>query len=167
MKRFNILFTTLLLACLALSFIAPNNLDKKQTATIAQTSCEVLEPQTLNMDTISREELQKFVSEKLIEPLTNCMEKADPHLFMTKCYSKLEFKLAQKHDWQPLYKETPIKGHLTFIDCSREIEMGNITIDYTKKEIKVKESFKSPTQDAKTYLNDMCKFISKNGVPKE
>lgn len=166
MNRFNFLFATLLLACLVLSFVAPNNLDEKQVLPSANIAGNAPAIQ-MDMDTVSREELQKFVSEKLIEPITKCMEKHDPHLFMTKCYSRLEFEISTIRQTGALYIDTPIKGTLAFIDCSREIKMADVTVNYKTKEIKLKESFKTPPQDLKTYLNDICKYIDKNGVPKE
>ena len=160
MKTFNILFVILVLACLGLSFISPNNLDKSTTTTVEKAS---VAPEMLaepNSDTISAKRLQDFVNKELLAPLRACMEEADPHVFMTKCYSKLKFvRTPRQFGSRKLYKDSHIRGRLVFIDCSVESFMADVMIHYKSKTITIKESFRTPEQSHKEYLKSICKHL--------
>lgn len=162
MKTFNVLFVILVLACLGLSFMSPNNLDK---AAVPTTETAAVAPEMLaepNSDTISAKQLQDFVNKELIAPLRACMEEADPHVFMTKCYSKLKFvQTLGQFGSRRLYKDSYIRGRLVFIDCSEENFMADVRIHYKSKEIMIKESFRTPNQSHKEYLKSICKHLEK------
>ncbi len=170
MKSFNIIFASLLLACAGLSFVVPNNFDAMANANNSRLEISgqsVVENQQIqdDADTVSLEKLNELLNKKLIEPLTKCIEQKDPHLFMTKCYSRMYFDLAKTFKNRKLYTDRPIRGDLIFVDCTIERHWGQVSIDYNKKEITVRESYKTGYQPVKTYLNETCAFIEKNGVP--
>lgn len=163
MKIFNWLFGFVILACLGLSFVTPNNLnrDKAPQATeIAHN--EVKTTLTLDGDRVTREVLIEYVNKELADPIRACMEKKNPHVFMTKCYSKVSFELDPMLERQKEFSvDRPIKGTLVFIDCSEPTHLGSVTVNYKKKTIMVKESFRSPEVKAKAFIKDMCQYINK------
>lgn len=169
MKKFNIIFVTLLLSCFLLSFINSNNLNTTENnpEIISESQKEFSwhvnsEP---DADTLTFEELNRYVTDQMINPIMDCFEKKDPHLFMTKCYSRIVFRLSSKNINRILFKNYDVKGSIIFIDCSVETRMADITVNYDSKTITVRESFRSFNEDYKTYLTDICKFIDKHGIP--
>ncbi|MDC0230893.1 hypothetical protein OAK19_02920 [Aureispira] len=170
MKKFNVIFVALLLSCFLLSFINSNNLNTPENSSrnVSESTDMILIPviNTPDVDTFSFEELNRFVTDQVINPIMDCFEKKDPHLFMTKCYSRIVFQLSSKEMNRTLYKNHDIKGSIIFVDCSIDKRIADVTLNYNAKTITVRESFRSANQDYKTYLSDLCKFIDKNGIPK-
>jgi hypothetical protein len=168
MKTFNISFAVLLLSCLLLSFIAPNNLSNSEN----NTKKPVLENLVFHQnnpapeaDTLSFEALNRFITDELIRPVEFCFEKKDPHMFMTKCYSRIYFQLTNSDKNRMLYKDYDIRGSIIFNNCNQESRMADIVVNYSMKTISVRESYRGGSQDYKDYLKDICEYINKNGIP--
>jgi hypothetical protein len=169
MKTFNISFAVLLLSCLLLSFIAPNNLsnstDKLQKPVDENVVFDQQNPSP-EADTLSFKALNHFISVELIRPLEFCFEKKDPHMFMTKCYTRIYFQLSNSDRNRQLYKDYEIRGSIIFNNCNEESRIADLSINYTDKTISVKESYRGASQNYKEYLKDICQYVDKNGVPK-
>ncbi|MCH2023151.1 MAG: hypothetical protein MK207_11800 [Saprospiraceae bacterium] len=170
MKKFNIIFVGILLSCFLVSFIDSNNLNTPQKRSNIALESIVEDPlpahNSLDGDTLSFEQLNRYVTDEMIDPIMDCFEKKDPHLFMTKCYSRIVFRLSSNNISSTLYQDFDIKGSVIFIDCSVEMRIADVSVNYTNKTITVRESFRSKDQDYKIYLDDLCKYIAKNGIPK-
>ncbi len=168
MKTFNISFVVLLLSCLLLSFIAPNNLSISESNSENSVNNIVFKniKSSPEADTLSFESLNRFVSVELTRPIEYCFEKKDPHMFMSKCYSRIYFQLMNSEINSILYKDYDIRGSIIFNDCNQESRMADIVVNYSKKTITVRESYRGGSQDYKDYIKDICSFINKNGIPK-
>lgn len=172
MKSFELLLGIVLIACIGLSFTNKNNFGttpKSLSSTDRNALVNTISLDTKrtnsNADTLSRKELLAYVNEELIEPIRTCFLEKDPHMFMTKCYTKITFEPNKRYEYQRFYKDSNINGSLILIDCSVESRMADVQINYKNKTIIVKESFTSPSVDKDKYLNNLCKYVKKNGVP--
>ncbi|MCP4437340.1 MAG: hypothetical protein GY810_00035 [Aureispira sp.] len=170
MKSFEILLAAIIVACIGLSFTSKNNFDTEahqQTKAVANNSAPITVAHQQNQDTIALDSLMKYVNNELIEPIRNCFMEKDPHMFMTKCYTRISFELNESHRNRRLYKDDNIEGSLVLIDCSVESYMATIRVNYAQKSITLKESFTSPRKEKDKYLNDLCKHVKKNGIPRD
>lgn len=169
MKSFELLLATILVACVGFSFTHQNNFASTNKVT-TKIDKNISTPSTVtirqnDVDTLSEQELLDYVGEELITPIRDCFMEKDPHMFMTKCYTRIFFEPNKRYQYQKFYKDSNINGSLILIDCSVETRMADIQINYANKTIKVKESFTSPSLTKDKYLNNLCSYVKENGVP--
>ena len=153
MKKGKIIFATMMVVLLGLTALGENNLNFG--INLFGEDREVL----------SREDLNKFMNESIVTPIKKCYIEAYPHVFMTKCYLSVEFRLnrpdwiQEDSDWT-FYKDETLKGKIVLINCGDESYICGVKVNYAKSEIFIQESFFSQVVDHKTYLEDFCSKIT-------
>ena len=115
---------------------------------------------------ITETELRTFVNDKLVGPMKKCYAEANPHVFMTKCYSDLKVEFTGE-DWTPegeerkFYSRSNIPAEVIFVDCGMPSHICDLSINYNDKSISVKEDFFGQWEGYDTYLTDFCDKVSK------
>ena len=161
MKKINQLFAFVLITSTLLSFIVPNNFTQTVNHTIsAENESTVLSAGTmLAGDTLSFVALNRMLTKELLKPLRDCFEKSNPDMFMTKCFTRIEFRLSPDFMDRVLYKGEIIEGSVILNDCSTPIRIADLVVDFKRKTIDVKESYRTPFMSHKTFLKDFYVFL--------
>ncbi|MCH2235682.1 MAG: hypothetical protein MK078_15690 [Crocinitomicaceae bacterium] len=121
---------------------------------------------------ITETELRDYVNEQLVIPMKKCYAEANPHLFMTKCYSDLKVDFTGE-DWTPegeerkFYMTSNIPAEIIFVDCGMQSHICDLSINYHEKSINVKEDFFGGWEDSEDYLNTFCEKVSKASETEE
>lgn len=93
---------------------------------------------------ISEMDVKKRVSEKVIDPITESLTIREPHLFMTKCYSKVEATLYDseyKEESRKYYEEEPIIGTVKFNSCGSIDIICKYQLSLSTNEVTIRESY--------------------------
>ena len=174
MKKLRAGILILVLSGFVLSFTIPNNFTKVDIQSLQETNepsrsnqhldghVDLLDP---NSDTVSFVQVNQLVTTQMIDPIVTCFEKKDPHMFMSKCFTRVYFRLTHDQMNRRLYADNIIRGTIYLTDCSVESRLADVFIDFEKSAIQVKESYKTDAVDLKTFLSDICSFVEKNGIP--
>ena len=98
---------------------------------------------------ISKEEVQKRVKEKVTDPVTASLTVRDPHLFMTKCYSKIEATLSDRDSefdfGEPkFYENQTITGSVKLNYCGDINVICKYQLDLNTNAVTVRESYLEP-----------------------
>ena len=158
MKTKKIAFATIILCLLTLSVMGKNNFN---------IGWSILDDE---VKVYKESEVLDFVGKKLVQPIRECYEKANPHAFMTKCYSDMKFNFDEQYDWQvtedkperEFYENQRILGDLAFIDCGTKRHIGQVEIRMDMKTVKVQESFFSDWVSAEDFTDSFCERINES-----
>lgn len=96
---------------------------------------------------ISREEVQQRVKEKIQDPITESLTVRNPHLFMTKCYSRLTATLDDRSQNNPdrkFYENQTIVGTISLDYCGSIDVICKYQLALNTNEVKVRESYLKP-----------------------
>lgn len=161
MKSFNLLFALVVFACIGLSFISsegnnllqPNNSNSSAaTATVFTGDCDGLED---------------WLQKELLQEVENVLQKHDPHVFMTKCYSRVEFEWEKEDNRIQKQRNGDSKGTLVFINCNQRVELAKVRVNCTEKSIRLRTSATSPAQTKAEYLESLDAQIKAHGIPND
>lgn len=164
MKSFNIILGFLLIACIGFSFLTTNNFDVVQANADRQVNNEISKKKINANDTISRKEFQRYMDTELIKPVRTIIEKHNPHVFMTKCYSAVNFELDEryKNTRYPLYKSGGIQGRLVFTECSQNKHMADVYVNLKEKTFTIQESYTSKAKNKEEYVSHLNSYMVGN-----
>lgn len=96
---------------------------------------------------ISREEVEKRVQEKVQNPITSSLTVRNPHMFMTKCYSRVDATLDDRSLNNPdriFYENQTIVGTISLNDCGNIDVICKYSLSLNTNEVKVRESYLKP-----------------------
>lgn len=159
MKKINQLFVFVLITATLLSFVVPNNLTQTVNHTTSPENESSASTTLLGGDTLSFIALNRMLTKELLKPLRDCFEKSNPDMFMTKCFKRIEFRLAPDYMDRVLYKGDLIEGSVILNDCSTPTRIADLVVDFKRKTIDVKESFRTPATSHKIFLKNFCAFL--------
>lgn len=100
-------------------------------------------------DEVSVKEVEEQVGKLVVEPLYNSFTKSRPHMFMTKCYSRLVFTLQGQSPGTEGYnsltftRNKAVEGEILFSRCGAPHHICTFKLDLQTKEVKVRESLLS------------------------
>lgn len=155
MKTKKIVFSTLILCFLTLSVMGKNNFN---------IGWSLLDDE---VKMISEAQVNEFVGKKLVQPIKTCYTEANPHAFMTKCYSDIHFVFDKQYDWQitedkperEFYENQQIVGELVFTDCGMKRHIGQVKVRMDLKTVQVQESFFSDWESADDFTSSFCERV--------
>ena len=159
MKSFNILFVTIVVACIGFSFVGKSNFDVKEQQTLSASE---------DSDTISVEDMKKLTTllqKELLEPIRTVLEAKDPHVFMTKSYSQVSFDVKDKGNQLGIFNSNLIKGQIVFVNCSEPTTITNFVADIEGNKVHLWESYRRPEVSTKDFLAEFKAYVNENGVP--
>ena len=159
MKSFNILFVTIIVADIGYSFVGKSNFDSKEQQTLSASEYA---------DTISVEDMKKLTTlleKELLESIRSTLEEKDPHVFMTKCYSKVSFDVKSKGDGLGLFDRGLIEGQIIFVNCSEAITITNFVADLKENKVHLWESYRRPKVSTTDFLAEFKAYVNEHGVP--
>ncbi|MDG1331906.1 MAG: hypothetical protein P8P74_06230 [Crocinitomicaceae bacterium] len=96
---------------------------------------------------ISRKDVEKRVQEKVKDPITASLTVRNPHLFMTKCYSRVTATLDDRSRNNPdriFYENQAIIGTISLDDCGSIDVICKYQLSLSSNEVKVRESYLKP-----------------------
>lgn len=153
MKQLKYLSFGLVLIFGVMSFMTKNNFNPNGKDLLGLESNEMVKVQ----------EIKDLVMERIGTPVANCISEVNPHVFMMKCYSTIEFKFMQdllnSDSNAEVYANTFYRGQLTFIECDNHHHLADIDVNYATKEIKIQESYFSPVMSESEFLKSFCEKI--------
>jgi hypothetical protein len=161
MKKLNQLLAFVVLVSVSLSFVVPNNLNlDTPTNTSIQNVAPKFDSSTSFGDTLEFVELNRMLKKELLNKIETCFEQFNPDIFMTKCYTRVEFRLESSYLNSVLYKNEEIRGTIYLIDCSYPHRIADLSINFSEKSIMVKESYRTPEVKHREFIKDFCAFLS-------
>lgn len=163
MKKFHFFFLIAMITAIGFSFMSKSNFHTQESE---QTDAQI-EASILSVDSLPNEELKKLVAEQLVTPIRNILEEKDPHVFMTKCYSRVHFEVLKKYSKQELnwQDENVYQCMLYFTNCSRATTITTFKVNTDEDKITVFESFKNPDMELKAFLKEYKTHVQEHGVP--
>ncbi len=115
-------------------------------------------------DTISKQEFIKLMDDRICVPIRTCLEKKDPHMFMTKCYSKIEPEINGQKAYLfkgRIYRKYPTEGAIVFTECGKRQHLVDYKLFVDQDSLVVRESFRRGWQSSTSYVEEFCQDILK------
>lgn len=165
MKSFNIVFISILVACIGLSFITKSNFDETKNESLVTVHTNQLTVED-SIPPKDLEELTSLLQKELLVPIRECLEAKDPHVFMTKCYSRVGYDIQNhKDDDFDFRSEHFIRGQIIFTNCSKRIPLVSFIADIKESKVYIWESYKRPEVSVKDFLKEFKAYVNEKGVP--
>lgn len=96
---------------------------------------------------IPKKEVEERVKEKVTDPITASLTVRNPHMFMTKCYSRLESDLGERGgdlELRKFYENQTVTGNVTLTECGSADVICKYQLSLNTNEVTVRESFLEP-----------------------
>ena len=150
MNRLKISVVTVCLMFLGLSVLAKNNFSTSGFGWFADEENEV-----------EYSKYMEFINTKLVGPVAACYQEANPHEFMTKCYSEIycqlnNFKPGEDHSTEKLWTGSNYTGVVIYNDCGNINHICSVKTNYKEQKIEVRESFFSEWVPAEDFVKSFC-----------
>lgn len=150
MKRTRNISIILLSSFFILSFATRNNFNPNGKDLLGLEDAE----------NVKASEIKKMVDEKVVTPIYTCLQESNPHLFMMKCYSGVDFVFDEaSYNTNPeaeAYSNYPVSGKIFFTDCEVENFLCAVKVTYSTSDIQIQESYFSPWVTPVVYLESFC-----------
>ena len=128
-------------------------------------STEVMTGEEIGFDTITKQDYVKFLDKHLLGEISDCLQKKNPHMFMTKCYTTvtcdIEGTLIEQYKGR-IYRPYSTKGSIVYIECGQRQHICSYEAFVSKDSVVVRESFQRPWQSASSFTKEFCAEIMKD-----
>ncbi len=141
-KNAKYILSTLLIFAITLGFASQNNLG------INFANWGVKEDKKIEAKAVV-----ETIQSMIVTPIRSSIEKRNPHMFMTKCYSGVKFSMngyveqespeAIIESGRTFYSSETVYGNVRLIDCGNEEPICRYRLHLEDNSIEVKESFVS------------------------
>ncbi len=167
MKSFNFVFALVVCACVGLSFASSegNNLLQNQPASRAAVAFSL----SSEAEPSDCEKIEETINKEVIEELKTILEKHDPDVFMTKCYSRIYFSWERKDKEEKIQvaRDGKLVGKIIFTNCGDYLDIAEVRVDCENKTYRLRESSLEKAKTGAEFVKAFAASIEKNGLPKD
>ena len=112
-------------------------------------------------DTLSQEESDKFIGEKVTGPVKECL---GPDFFATKCYNDVHFN-PNRNRWDigevKIYKDIDITGSIQVEQCGTVSHLCEVKFNYKEQSVMARSSIFEEWKPMEQYMKGVCGKMKK------